>query len=148
LDKIRPHWQRLSVIGEEGHSRTSQEEWNAIQERLKRAPYQMKLYIKENLRELGFPEDTMLNPPLRKVVTKGAPKRARSTPKTTSTGRIPSRWETIDSQNPDSQCSQAKNKVPKSKGARLGTYSLSQASTPTSKPKPYLNIPYIFLKFQ
>jgi len=99
--------------------------------------------MKEKLRELGFSEDTMLNPPPRKVVTKGAPKRVSSTPKTTSTGRIPSRWETIDSQNPDSQCSQPKGKVPKSQGARLGTYSRSQASTPTSKPKPYLNIPFI-----
>jgi len=85
----------------------------------------------------------MLNPPPRKVVTKGAPKRVKSTPKTRSRCRIPSRWETIDSQNLDSQCSQAKSKVPKSKGARFGTYSRSQASTPTSKPKPYLNIPYI-----
>jgi len=62
------------------------EEGNVIQEHLKRAPYKMKLHINEALRELGFPEDTMLNPPPRKVVTKGAPKRVRSTPKTTSTG--------------------------------------------------------------
>jgi len=85
----------------------------------------------------------MLKPPPRKVVTKGAPKMVKSTPKTRSTGRIPSTWETIDSQNPDNQRSQAKSNVPKSKGARLGTCSHSQVSTPTSKPKPYLNIPYI-----
>ncbi|AES98069.1 hypothetical protein MTR_5g063910 [Medicago truncatula] len=85
----------------------------------------------------------MLNSPPRKVVTKGAPKRVKSTPKTRSTSRIPSRRESIDSQNPDSQCSKANSNVPKSKGARLGTYSLSQVSTPTSKPKPYSNIPYI-----
>jgi len=54
--------------------------------------------------------------------------------------QIPYRWETIDSQNPDGQCSQTNSKNPRSKGARLGTYSRSQASTPTSKPKPYLNI--------
>jgi len=89
----------------------------------------------------------MLNPPPRKVATKGAPKRVKSTPKTRSTGRIPFKWETIDAQNPDSQCSHAKSNVPKSKvwnkGSRLGTWSRSQASTPTSKPKPYLQIPYI-----
>jgi len=85
----------------------------------------------------------MLKPPPRKVATKGAPKRVKSTPKTRSTGRIPSRWETIDAQNPDSQCSHGKSNVPKSKGSRLGTCSRSQASTPTSKPKPYLQIPYI-----
>jgi len=103
----------------------------------------MKLHIKEKLHELGFPKDTMLKPPPRKVVTKGAPKRMKSTPKMRFTGRIPFRWETIDSQNPDSQCSQAKSNVPKSKGARLGTCTRSQGSTPTSKPKPYLKIPYI-----
>jgi len=104
----------------------------------------MKLFIKEKLRELGFPEDTMLKPPPRKVATKVAPKRVKSTPKTRSIGRIPSRWETIDSHNPDSQCSHGKSNVPKSKGSRPGTCSRSQASTPTSKKKkPYLQIPYI-----
>jgi hypothetical protein len=103
----------------------------------------MKLCIKYKLRELGFSEETLLKPPPRKVATKGAPKRVKSTPKTRSTGRIPSKWETIDAQNPNSQCSYGKSNVPKSKGSRLGTWSRSQASTPTSKPKPYLQIPYI-----
>jgi len=103
----------------------------------------MKLFIKYKLRELGFLEETMLKPPPKKVATKGAPKRVKSTPKMRSTGRIPSRWVTIDAQNPDSQCSHGKSNVPKSKGSRLGTCSRSQASTPTSKPKPYLQIPYI-----
>jgi len=85
----------------------------------------------------------MLKPPPKKVATKGEPKRVKSTPKTRSTGRIPSKWETIDVQNLDSQCSHGKSNVPKSKGSRLGTCSRSQASTPTSKPKPYLQIPYI-----
>ena len=68
LDEIHPHWRRLSVIGEEVDVNFSfTEEWNAIQERIKRASYEMKLFIKEKLCELGFPEDTMLKPPLRKV---------------------------------------------------------------------------------
>jgi len=125
LDEIHPHCRRLCAIGEEVDANFSvMEEWNAIQERVKRAPYQMKLFIKEKLRDLGFPEDTMLEPPPRKVAIKGAPKRVKS-------------------QNPDSQCSHAKSNVPKSKGSRLDTCSRSQASTPTSKPKPYLQIPYI-----
>jgi len=53
----------------------------------------------------------------------------RSTPKLTSTGQIPSTWERVDSQNPDSQSSQPKIMLPKRKGACLGTYSHSQAST-------------------
>jgi hypothetical protein len=101
----------------------------------------MKLHFKEALRQLEFPEDTMLSPPPRKVVTKGAPKRVRPTPKSTSTGRIPSTWERVDSQNLDSQSSKPKIKLPKRKGESLGTYSRSQASTPTSQP--FLNIPYI-----
>jgi len=75
------------------------------------------------------------------VVTKGDPKRKRSTLKVSSTGRIPSKWETIDSQNPDSQPSQPKKSLPKRKDARLGTYSSSQASSSTSKR--FWNIPYI-----
>ena len=83
----------------------------------------------------------MLSPPPRKVVTKGAPKRVRSTPKTTSTGQIPSGWERVDSQNHVSQSSQPKISLSKRKGARLGTYSRSQALTPTTQP--FLNIPSI-----
>jgi len=144
LDEIHPHWRRLGVIGQEVDAHFSvMEEWNAIQERIKRSPYNMKVFIKQKLRELGFLEETMLKPAPRKVATKGAPTRVKSTPKTRSTGRIPFRWETIVAQNPDSQCSHAKSNAPKSKGSRLGTCSCSQASTPTSKPKPYFQIPYI-----
>jgi len=99
LDDIYPHWKRLSVQGEEVDDAFSvMEEWNGIQECLKKFPYKMKLYIKEMMHQLTFPEDTNLSPPSKKVVTKGAPKRKRSTLKVSSTGRIPSRWEVIDSQ--------------------------------------------------
>ncbi|KEH23834.1 hypothetical protein MTR_7g095760 [Medicago truncatula] len=80
----------LSVIGEEVDANFSVTvEWDAVQKRIKRDPYKMKLFIKYKLRELGFSEETMLNPPPRKLATKGAPKRVKSTPKTRSTGRIP-----------------------------------------------------------
>jgi len=75
------------------------------------------------------------------VVTKGAPKRKRSTLKVSSMGRIPSKWEVIDSKNPDSQRPQPKKSLRKGKDARLDTYSRSQASSSTSKP--FRNIPYI-----
>jgi hypothetical protein len=40
-DEIHPHWQRLSVIGQEVDAHFSvTEEWIAIQESLKRAPFQ------------------------------------------------------------------------------------------------------------
>ena len=64
-------------MGEESNDRGFfvDDEWNGIQERLKKVPYQMKLEIKEVLRQLAFPETTMLSPPPRKVPTKGAKKK-------------------------------------------------------------------------
>jgi len=56
------------------HGFSVEDEWNDIQERLKKVPCQMKLEIKEVLRQLTFPETTMLSPPPRKVPTKGAKK--------------------------------------------------------------------------
>jgi hypothetical protein len=117
------------------------EEWNGIQERLKTSPYNIKLYIKEMMRQIAFSETTNLCPPSKNAVTKGAPKRKRTTLKVSSTDQIPYRWETIDSQRPDSQPSQPKRSLPKRKDARLDTYSRSQASSSTSKP--FRNIPYI-----
>jgi len=93
------------------------------------------------MRQIAFPETTNLSPPSKNVVTKGAPKRKRTTLKVSSTGRIPSRLETIDSKNTDSQPSQPKRSFPRRKDARLDTYSRSQASSSTSKP--FRNIPYI-----
>jgi len=82
LDDINPHWQMLRVCGEEVDDDFSvMEEWNDIQECLKKVLYKMKLHIKETMRQLAFPEDTMLSPPPKKMVTKGAKKRVRSTRK-------------------------------------------------------------------
>jgi copper chaperone CopZ len=52
-----------------------EEEWNDVQKRLKKVPYQMKLEIKEVLRQLPFPNTTVLSPPPRKVLTKEAKKK-------------------------------------------------------------------------
>ena len=87
LDDINPHWQRFPICEEEVDDDFSvMEEWNDIQERLKKVPCKMKLNIKEVMRQLEFPQDTILSQPPRKVVTKGAPKRVSSTPKESSTG--------------------------------------------------------------
>ena len=96
FDEIQLHWHRLRM-GEEcnEHGFSVDDEWNGIQERLKKVPYQMNLEIKEVLRQLTFTETTMLSPPPRKVPTKGAMKKvdiARSRGKITSTSRIPSSW--------------------------------------------------------
>jgi len=87
LDDIYPHWKRLSVQGEDIDDDFSMvEEWNGIQERLKTSPYNLKLYIKEMIRQIAFPETTNLSSPSKKAVTKRAPKRKRTTLKVSSTG--------------------------------------------------------------
>ena len=72
LDEVHHHWKMLSVHVEDVDDVFFvMEEWNDIQERLKKAPYEMKLHIKEAMRQLTFPKDTMVSPPPRNVVTKG-----------------------------------------------------------------------------
>jgi len=101
----------------------------------------MKLEIKEVLRQLAFPETIMMSPPPRKVPTKEAKKKldiARSKGKITSTSRIPSSWEVVDSQNLDSQpsASPTTSSFKRKRGARLGKTSLSPLLPPTRYPKP------------
>jgi len=80
LDDIYPHWKRLCVQREEiDDNFFVMKEWNCIQERLKTSPYNMKLYIKEMMHQIAFPKTTNLCPPSKKAVTKGAPKRKRTT---------------------------------------------------------------------
>ncbi|AES60908.2 hypothetical protein MTR_1g072330 [Medicago truncatula] len=51
LDEIHRHWHRLCMAEENNEDGFSvDEEWNSVQERLKKVPYQMKLEIKEVLR--------------------------------------------------------------------------------------------------
>jgi len=101
LDEIHHHWHRLRM-GEESNvdGFSVEDELKSIQERLKKLPFQMKLEVKEVLRQLTFPETTMMSPPPRKVPTKGAKKKVdivSSKGKITSTSRIPSSWEVVDS---------------------------------------------------
>jgi len=72
LDDIYPRWKRLSVQGDEVDDDFSvMEEWNDIQIRLKKCHYKMKLYIKEMMRQLAFPESTNLSPPSKKGGNQG-----------------------------------------------------------------------------
>uniref|UniRef100_A0A494G8Q9 MULE transposase domain-containing protein n=1 Tax=Solanum lycopersicum TaxID=4081 RepID=A0A494G8Q9_SOLLC len=142
LDEIYHHWLRLSM-GEESNEVAFcvEVELKAIVERLKKLPFQMKLEVKEGLRQLAFPETTLMSPPPRKVPTKGAKKKvdiARSKGKITSTSQIPSSWEVVDSQNLDSQPSPSPttSSYKRKKGARLGKISLSPLLPPTRYPKP------------
>lgn len=114
------------------------DELKGIVERLKKLPFQMKLEVKEALRQLAFPETTMMSPPPQKATTKGAKKKvdiARSKGRITSTSRIPSSWEVVDSQNPDSQPSPSPttSSYKRKKGARLGK---TPISPPSRYPKP------------
>jgi len=142
LDEIYRHWHKLYMGEEESNEElfSVAEEWSGIQEHLQRVSYQMKLEIKEGLQLLAFLETTKMSPPPRKVPTKGAKKKIKSTPKVASTRRIPSSWETIDSQFPDSQSSPSKkSSQPKRKGARLGISPRSSIPTSNRVPTPTLN---------
>jgi len=113
-----------------------------VQERLKKVPYQMKLEIKEVLRQLAFPNTIVLSTPPRKVPTKGAKKKveiAKSRAKVASISRISSSWECVDSQNLDSQLSLSPtmSSFPKRKGACLGKTSCFPTSTIYSVSKVY-----------
>jgi len=80
----------------------------------------------------------MMSQPPRKVPTKGAKKKvdiARSSAKVESISRIPSSWEVVDSQNPDSQPSPTTSSFPKRKGDRLGKTPRSPLPPPTRFPK-------------
>lgn len=142
LDEIHHHWQRLRM-GEESNELgfSVDDELKGIVERLKKLPFQMKLEVKEALRQLAFPETTMMSPPPQKATTKGAKKKvdiARSKGRITSTSRIPSSWEVVDSQNPDSQPSPSPttSSYKRKKGARLGKAPISPLPPPSRYPKP------------
>ncbi|KEH26845.1 hypothetical protein MTR_6g477840 [Medicago truncatula] len=66
------------------------DEWNGIQERLKKVFYKIKLPINKVMCQLAFPETTLLGPPPKKIQTKSAKERVRSTPNEAFTGQIPS----------------------------------------------------------
>jgi len=57
----------------------------------------MKPHIKEMMCQIAFLKDTILSPPLRKVVTNGKNKKVMSTPNESYMGHIPSIWERVDS---------------------------------------------------
>jgi len=65
-----------------------------------------------------------MSPPPRMVETKGAKKWVKSTSKNSYTSRIPSMWECVDSQFPDSQSSQTKTLLPKRKSACIGVIAI------------------------
>jgi len=64
LDEIHRYWHKLCMGAESNEYGFSVEEkCNDVQERFKKFPYQMKLEIKEVLRQLAFPDTIVLSPP-------------------------------------------------------------------------------------
>ncbi|GAU10431.1 hypothetical protein TSUD_419180, partial [Trifolium subterraneum] len=109
LDEINTHCKRLQ-IGEDDDER----------ERLNSSDYAMNLQIRDQLRQIAYPEITSLTPPVKQFEIKGSKKRGKSA---NSSTREPSLWEHIDAQFPDSQASQSKPSIPKRKTARIGNLS-------------------------
>ncbi|XP_058776233.1 uncharacterized protein LOC131650548 [Vicia villosa] len=106
MNEITSHWKRLSFdddgcVGEDSNISIISE-LEAIQERFSKADDNMKLYIKEKLRRIGFPETTDMKLPSQPVKTKGAPKKVKSTPNDNSTTRSPSYCEHVDKLFPNS----------------------------------------------
>ncbi|XP_058771929.1 uncharacterized protein LOC131645297 [Vicia villosa] len=80
----------------------------------------MKLYIKEQLRRIGFREITDMKPLSQPVKTKGAPKKVKSTPNDNSITRSPSYCEHVDKLFPESPTPKSqKSQKSSNKGALL-----------------------------
>ncbi|KAK2403305.1 hypothetical protein QL285_052758 [Trifolium repens] len=127
LDEVNAHWKRLCFLIEEGGESDDDDysclaEWQVIQKRLKRVDVSMKGAIRDQLREIAFPETTSLKAPKENVAPKGGKKKrvAKGTSRVTrsknqSTSREPSGWEHVDKQYPGTQASQNKPSSSKSK---------------------------------
>ncbi|XP_058746436.1 uncharacterized protein LOC131619345 [Vicia villosa] len=95
----------------------------------------MKLHIKEQLRNIGYPETTDMKPPSQPVKTKGGPKKLKPTLNDNSTTRSLSYCEHVDKLFPDSPTPiSQKSQKSSIKGARISKL------PPTSIP---LKIPII-----
>ncbi|XP_058787061.1 uncharacterized protein LOC131661483 [Vicia villosa] len=84
MNEIIPHWKKLTFDDdgcvEEDSNISIISELEAIQERFSKAGDNTKLYIKEQLRRIGFLETVDMKPLSQPVKTKGAPKKVKSTP--------------------------------------------------------------------
>jgi len=98
LDEICPHSQRLCFEATKGEEEGEDDfyfyfchgwvEWYS--QTTQKNSLKMKQCIKEVISQLAFPKTTILTPPPKKIQTKGATKKVRSTPNEASTSRKPS----------------------------------------------------------
>ncbi|XP_058750193.1 uncharacterized protein LOC131623212 [Vicia villosa] len=124
VNEITLHWKRLSFDDDgcvkEYLNISIISELEAIQERFSKADDNTKLYIKEQLRRIGFPETTDMKPSSQPVKTKGATKKVKSTPNDNSTTWSPSYCEHVDKLFPDSPTPKSqKSQKSSNKGACL-----------------------------
>jgi hypothetical protein len=89
----------------------------------------MKVHLKEQFRQFVLPETTSMCPLPNKVTTKRAPKKDKQSIRLTR--RSPFLWETVDSQEQETQGSQTKSTGTSRKSARK-----SNMSPTPSKPIP------------
>ncbi|CAJ2676004.1 unnamed protein product [Trifolium pratense] len=121
LDEINNHWKKLVFNDREDVEQQVDDysclaEWNAIQERLRTVDVPMKIQIREQLRQIAFPQSTSLKPPV--VVGKNKGVKRKGACGESSMTRSPSYWEHVEVQFPPSQSSQATPSSSKQKGAR------------------------------
>ncbi|XP_058753530.1 uncharacterized protein LOC131651281 [Vicia villosa] len=94
----------------------------------------MKLYIKEQLRKIGFPKTTDMKPPSQPVKTKGAQKKVKPTPNDNSTTRSPSYCEHVDKLFPNSPT--PKSQKSSNKRARISKLPPTPIAPKVSTPTP------------
>src|SRR4051812_30407344 len=139
MDEVADHWKKLRFNDfdppKENDSKiTISNELEVIMEKFAKADDTTKMHIKEQLREIAFPETTDLKPPSQPVKTKGAPKKSKNTQEDTSTKRSPSYFEHVDALFPNSP-------TPKSKGSgNKGAHISKPPRTPPIKKSPVIYI--------
>lgn len=92
----------------------------AFREWFDKVDHNTKLLIKDKIREISFPNKTLLNPPSEKVKTKDTPKKVSYMPIHGSTKHSPSLWEHIDSIHSDNSISKPKLSCPRKKNTLIG----------------------------
>ncbi|XP_058753452.1 uncharacterized protein LOC131626634 [Vicia villosa] len=145
MNEINPHWKRLSFDDDDGCVEEDSNisiiyELEAIQERFLKADDYTKLYMKEQLRRIEFPETTDMKPPSQSVKTTDAPKKVRYTLNDNSTTQSPSYSEHVDKIFPDSPTTKSqKSQNSSNKGARLS----KPPPTPIPPQVPQVSTPIL-----
>lgn len=144
LRLIHKHWLRLNFKVPCEDDLPNDElnltmEFEAIQRRFDASDHAGKIMLKAKARELAFPDTTSMCPPPEKIITKGAPKKAKKTSHAFSTKRAKSYWEHVDdkldSQEDTSSFAQSRKRpTPTHSKSSTGTPPIPKSKCPAPSP--------------